>query len=640
MIVYTCLFLVSGLLALALTPAVRRCAIALGALDQPDDRKVHREPIPRLGGLAVYLAVAITIGLGYAEGSLSIFLRDHAVLALAGTAIVLLGVADDLLNLKPATKITTQALAGLVLYWSGYGIEAFAGRPLGWMGLPLTLIWVVGVTNAFNLIDGLDGLAAGIALIVSAALFSVSVYSLDVAPAVLLATLAGALTGFLRYNFYPARIFLGDSGSLFLGFVLAVISMGVHNRASAVAAMVIPILALGLPLFETSLTVARRLLRGVAVVRDGSEREHYALRLARNTRLMTADRDHIHHRLLDLGLQHRTAVLVLYGVSAILGIASFGLVIARDLNLAFLLAAFGVAAVLGIRRLGYREMRFLRNGVLLPLFDSPLANRRMLHVLVDLLFILASFLGAMMILNEGVISPGVRSQFITEAPLLALVQIAAFGISGLYNRSYRYTGFSDLLGIAGAIVLAVAAAWAARTTAIAVPPLGLWVLQGYLLATLVILARLGFPIIEHLFKSERYGARRVLIYGAGRGGMAALGEIYNNAALDMVAVGFLDDDPARRNRTVRGLPIHLPDKLPELVGQKRFDELIIATGKIPEKRLRMVADLCALNGLGIRRFSFDWQTFDPRAAQGENDAAPAADLASAEHLGPASARRR
>ncbi len=622
MIVYVSLFLASGLLALVLTPAIRRLAFAIGAVDQPDDRKVHGAPMPRLGGLAVYLAVAITIAAGCFEGVLWIFLQDHTVLALTATAIVLLGVTDDVFTLSPRSKLATQILAGLVIYWSGYRVDAIGSWSLGWLSLPLTLLWVVAVTNAFNLIDGLDGLATGIALIVSASLFCVSVYSLNVAAAVFLATLGGALAGFLRYNFHPAKIFLGDSGSLFLGFALAVISMGVSNRPSAVVAIVTPVLALGLPLFETSLTVVRRLLRKVAIVRDDPEREHYTMRM-QGSGLMTADREHIHHRLLDLGLKHRSVVLVLYGVSLLLGVASLGIVVARDLNLAFLLGAFGVAAVLGIRRLGYVEMRLLRNGVLLPLFDSPFANRRMLHVLVDLIFILSSFFGAMMILHDGVITPEARAQFVAEAPLLALVQVAAFGISGLYDRSYRYTGFSDLLGIAQALVTAVAAGWAARTLSLGIPPLGIWILQGYLLGTLVIGARLAFPIVEHLFKKERFGGRRVLIYGAGRGGMAALGEIYNNPALNMLGVGFLDDDAERRSRRVRGLPVYGPDELPDLVHRRQFDEMIVASGKISEDRLRFVAEFCASAEIQVRRFSFDWQPYAVRTPQVVADPAEA-----------------
>ena len=612
MLKYAILFAVALVSSLALTPWVGRLALHFGVLDQPGGRKLHRQPTPRLGGLAVYGAMVVTFELAIVSDRYvyEIFYGwgwQILALALGATAVLLLGVIDDIRSLSPEAKLATQLAAGLAVWLSGYRIEAIGTFQLGILGPPLTLLWVVGVTNAFNLIDGLDGLAAGIGVIVSATLFSISVYTGDVASAFLTAALGGALLGFLRYNFYPARIFLGDSGSLLLGFVLSVVSIGTANRASAVVAILVPILALGLPIADTGLTVVRRLLRAVHVVRHDESRERYEFLFLGNVSLLKADREHIHHRLVDLGITHRNVVLLLYGICASLGVVSFAIVAVRNPDVASLLVAFAIAAVYGVRRLNYEEMRVLRNGMLLPIFESPIVSRRLLHVLLDLLFILVSYLAALWIANDGVLDAAVRARFLERVPLLALTQISAFALAGLYQRSYRYTGISDLFAMLRALVLAVAASSVGGWLIFARPALEIVVLDAYLLGTLAIGTRLSFRLLEHVFTSERSEGRRVLIYGAGRAGVVALQEIQDNPALGMTAVGFLDDQSERQMRIVRGCPIYPPDHLDRLIRSRQFDELIVSSEKIPEDRLREVAARCALAGLTVRRFAIGWE---------------------------------
>jgi UDP-GlcNAc:undecaprenyl-phosphate GlcNAc-1-phosphate transferase len=317
---YLFLSLLPFFLAFLLTPLVRRAALGIGAVDRPDDRRVHQWPIARLGGVAIaasffftFLAAAMV---DYFFGPLSYF--DPAPwpgLFLGAGVMVLLGAWDDVRPLKASTKFLVQlGAAGLAL---GFGFQIHAlpllGHPISsqLLSIPLTLLWILLVTNAFNLIDGLDGLSGGLAFIAGLTLLAISLVRGDVQTALLVTVLCGAIGGFLQYNFHPASIFMGDSGSLFLGYVLSLIALRSSAKGVTAVAILAPLLALGLPLFDTLLAVVRRFLRAVHLLEVANGR--YRLLFAGGRSLFEADRDHVHHRLLDLGLSHRRAVLCLHG---------------------------------------------------------------------------------------------------------------------------------------------------------------------------------------------------------------------------------------------------------------------------------------------------------------------------------------
>jgi UDP-GlcNAc:undecaprenyl-phosphate GlcNAc-1-phosphate transferase len=340
-------FAVAAVAAAALTPLVRDWALRSGALDHAlTSRKVHGRPIPRLGGVAMVGAFfAVLAGLLLARPSVAALFRekaDHvAGLCLGGLLIAALGVWDDLRGVRARYKLLVQAIVAVLVYHLGYGIDQITspfGPPveLGWLAIPFTVLWITGVINALNLIDGLDGLAGGVALIAVGTMFVLAVH--DQRPLMLLVTaaLAGSLVGFLRYNFNPASIFMGDTGSMFLGFVLAITAIETQEKSSAAVAMLVPVVALGLPIGDTLLSMARRTIRGVPVFQP--------------------DRGHIHHRLLSLGLSHRQAVLVLYGVGVVLGAAAIAIATASSPHV----AATVVAVLLGTAYLFLRRLGYLR----------------------------------------------------------------------------------------------------------------------------------------------------------------------------------------------------------------------------------------------------------------------------------------
>ncbi len=308
--------IVSGLVCIATVPWVKKLAISCGALDKPDARKVHKAPIPLWGGLAVFLGFVVGLTLAlyvWPENVLPTPLQFKLVgVVLSGFLILLVGMWDDRYGMKAMVKLFLQIVVACLLIYFGVRIDYFNIPGMGMIYLPgmignlFTVFWIVGIMNAVNLLDGLDGLVAGVSGI-SATLFAIVVgWSGQYVVMIGLIALVGACLGFLRYNFNPATIFMGDTGSLFVGLMFAVWSIvGVFKVTTTVALAIPVVLILGLPILDTSFAIVRR---GVA-----------------RKPIFKPDKGHIHHRVLDLGLSHRDAVLVIYGVNFMLGALGIGL---------------------------------------------------------------------------------------------------------------------------------------------------------------------------------------------------------------------------------------------------------------------------------------------------------------------------
>jgi UDP-GlcNAc:undecaprenyl-phosphate GlcNAc-1-phosphate transferase len=343
MLLYTYIFVLAVGVSALLTYWVRNTAIARGLKSTPVyGRHTHTQPLPRLGGIAICFTFCLA-ALAYLPISrflhTSFSLRNYLGILVPVLLIFLMGAYDDLKPLKPKSKIAVQAIAAILLFLGGFGIHyfntLFGGHIIGRLiDLPLTILWVLLITNAFNLIDGLDGLAAGSALISAIVVLAAAISSHNDLVTFLVVALLGAILGFLPYNFFPASIFMGDSGSLFIGFLLSALSMAGTRKATSLAGVAIPLLAFGLPILDVTLAVSRRFLR--------------------DRPLFRGDTDHIHHKLLRRGFSHRQAVLVLY-------LASFGFMCASLVLLAdqalFLPVFFvvGIGICLGVQQLHYAE---------------------------------------------------------------------------------------------------------------------------------------------------------------------------------------------------------------------------------------------------------------------------------------------
>ena len=342
MAVYLLLFTCSAVLSYLLAYPVRWLALRLDVVDHPEKRKIHQIPIPLLGGLAIFLSFALVSLVGLtALGDLEPFSRSYAGLMIGATLIVLLGIYDDVKGLRAAAKFAGQTVAALVVVVMGARVDLFTNPlgdsfQIGWLGYVVAVLWIVGVTNALNLMDGLDGLAAGIGAIAALGLFAVAYPGLPLV-AGLAIILAGAAAGFLKHNFYPARLFLGDTGSMLIGFVLAVMSLHGYLKTTTAAMLFLPIIVLGVPIFDTLFAIFRRARQKVS--------------------LFSADREHIHHRLVRIGLHHRKVVLVLYFVCAYLSLTAYSMVQIPYQTVFLFLVLLTIGGILGLSTLRFIEER-------------------------------------------------------------------------------------------------------------------------------------------------------------------------------------------------------------------------------------------------------------------------------------------
>ena len=352
---YFALFLIATFSALAITPLIRRFCERFKMLDVPSDgRRIHTNAIPRLGGIAIYVSFVLALStLPLVSNLLTQSLRtrvpDLFVALVPATLVLLLGVYDDLRGTNATVKFIGLGLIAALFYAMGGRIETLAIPLVGAFHLPstvgflLTVFWLVGISNAFNLIDGVDGLAAGAALFSSIVMLIVSLRQDNPLMIVVTLVLCGALAGFLRYNFNPASIFLGDSGALFVGFLLAALSVVGAQKATTAVAVITPLLAFGLPVVDTGVTMARRLVSGQP--------------------MFQGDGEHIHHMLLARGWSQRRVVLILYAVCALFGLLATIFTKTSSPTTGFALFVIAVAVTIGVGHLRYHEMDELRAGV-------------------------------------------------------------------------------------------------------------------------------------------------------------------------------------------------------------------------------------------------------------------------------------
>lgn len=313
------------------TPLVIRLAYRWGAIDRPDLRKVHQTAMPRMGGMAIFLAFILCM-LVFVKAS-----GPFTGIIIGAAIIFAVGLLDDIYQLSAWIKLAGQILAASVAIYFGVQIH-FVNNPfdgllsLGYFSIPLTLLWIVGISNAINLIDGLDGLAAGVSGIAALTMAIVALIQGQTWVALIAFVLVAAILGFLPYNFYPARTFMGDSGSNFLGFTLGCLAVVGVAKSTALISLVIPIVILGIPIFDTFFAIFRRIYK--------------------KTPIFSPDKDHLHHRLLVMGFKHPTTVLIIYGISSFFGLTAITLSWLNNPKAALILAILLLVMIIGANRIG------------------------------------------------------------------------------------------------------------------------------------------------------------------------------------------------------------------------------------------------------------------------------------------------
>ena len=583
-------------MALALTPLVRALARRYGMVAKPKTDRWHKQPTAMLGGVAIWFSVVVSYlvfirpATGQAWGHFPGSFVD--VVIGASTFLFLVGLADDFLHTKPYQKLIGQVMGsafvvyyGLTLPWTSYSA----------LNVALTIFWLIGITNAVNLLDNMDGLAAGIAIIASGFLALSFITTGQINEALLLATFAGALLGFLVYNSNPASIFMGDCGSMFIGFFMAsaaLVNVSGGRSRSVLPVLAVPILVLFIPIFDTTFVTILRKLSGRAASQGG--------------------RDHTSHRLVALGTSERHAVWLLYGLAALSGfLALLVQQVKLDVSLAAIAGFTILLTLLGVYLAGVKvydeteEALAAGDNSLYAFLIDLSYKRRIFEVLLDVILILLAYWAAYAIKFGALSGSAAWKLFLRTLPVLVFVKMAAFLVTGVYRGLWRYTSLDDLIVFAKAVVLSSVLSVMAVLFAFRFEGFSrtVFIIDGILMFMFLAGSRLAFRLFRQLIPvTKSTEGRRVLIYGAGDGGELLLRELLNNRGLKYSPVGFLDDDPAKSGKLIHGLKVYAGNgDLTSVCRQHDVDEVLISSSRMPEARLQEILVLCRSQNILVRR---------------------------------------
>jgi UDP-GlcNAc:undecaprenyl-phosphate/decaprenyl-phosphate GlcNAc-1-phosphate transferase len=617
-VIYPLALLASLLVVLIATPLVIVGARRLGFVAKPRGDRWHQKPTPLLGGIAIFLATIPLFLMLPHPHDVNVLERFWALLA-GAVLIFFIGLYDDVHGLSPAAKALGQIVAAGVLLLQFGPPGSLNKIPLALLTVPLIIVWVVGVTNAFNLLDNMDGLSAGIAGIVALTIFGYNYVRGDSETAVLALLVAGACGGFLVFNFNPARIFMGDCGSLLLGYVLssAVVLGAAKAPGELLVAVFIPVAVMALPILDTTL---------VTIIRAANRRP-----------ISQGGRDHLSHRLVALGLNERQAVLLLYLVSASAGtLAIFSAYLGPWISLllgGLLAIAIGLFGVyLGQVRI-YSEAAVERleasNGLVgrLVVGGTLLYKRQVTTMLLDLLIACLSLSASYLLRYEGVLEKRFVEQFAQVLPFVIIFKLPLLYYFGVYRCMWRYFGAWEATAIlkAGSLgsVLAVIGLFVAyRAEALNRSVL---LLDWVLFTVLMVGVRLSFVFIrDWLARLQQHDMTRVLIVGAGDTGELMLRAMNRGRRRSYRVVGFLDDDPTRRHLAIHGVAVAGGSKdLASTVQLLAVEEVLLAIAAGPLKDELTAA--CSRLGLVVRDvgdFFQDLSDGEPVARRGQADSVP------------------
>jgi UDP-GlcNAc:undecaprenyl-phosphate/decaprenyl-phosphate GlcNAc-1-phosphate transferase len=583
---------VALVLALVLTPLVREFARRRGIVAKPKTDRWHKRPTAMLGGIAIFAATAAAYLLFVPATAQSLTIMGASAL------LFVVGLIDDLVSIRPYQKLIGQLIGAGILILSGLTLP-LTGFAI--VDIWITVLWVVGITNAINLLDNMDGLAAGVAAIAGFSLalnFAGGGFTNEL---LLASALIGALVGFLVFNSHPASIFMGDCGSMFIGFLLSgvVLLNQVGGRSRGLMAILaVPALILFVPIFDTTLVTLLRKLWGRKASQGG--------------------RDHTSHRLVALGLSERSAVLMLYGFAFAAG------------TLALLLGQVGPFQ--GIALVGFFIVVLVIIGVYLskvkvyevegaaaPAPDNAvfafLVNmthkRRIFEVFLDAFLITLSYYLAWALLFPS-FGGAIRFEdstswdlFLKTLPLLILLKLGGFLVTGVYRGLWRYTSIGDLITFTKGVALG--SALSVLTILLVYRFDGfsrtVFVVDGLLLLLFVVGSRMAFRVIRQLLPVPASAdGRRVLIYGAGDGGEMVLRELHNNPQWNYLPVGFIDDDPLKKDKVIHGLTVFDGNgSLAEICLKKDIAEILISVRDLPPERLKQIRDQCRDMHITLKR---------------------------------------
>jgi UDP-GlcNAc:undecaprenyl-phosphate GlcNAc-1-phosphate transferase len=575
-------------LALALTPAVRLLARRAGLVAKPKTDRWHKKPTAMMGGVGIWLAVVITY----------LLFLPHTpqtwVIVTVSTFLFFVGLLDDLIHTKPYQKLIAQIVGAAAAV--NYGLTLPWTRSIS-LNVVITIFWLIGITNAVNLLDNMDGLATGIAAIASAFLTLNFVAGHQPVEAMMMAVFTAALLGFLVYNSNPASIFMGDCGSMFIGFFLASSSLvnltGGRSR-SFLPVLAVPILVLFIPIFDTTFVTILRKLSGRAASQGG--------------------RDHTSHRLVALGMSERRAVWMLYGLAAVSGLLAILLRTLRtDVGLALLAFLTIGLTLLGVYLAGVKVYEEESQAVAArekPLFAFLIDfsyKRRIFEVLLDVGLIILAYWTAYAIKFEAFSGSPAWQLFLRTLPIVVVVRLAAFLLFGVYRGMWRYTSIDDFVAFAkavaaGSIISMVIILFKFRFQGFS---RAIFVIDGLMMLMLLAGSRMAFRLFRQVLPGGNVATgRRALIYGAGDAGELLLRELINNRELNCAPVGFMDDDPTKRGKVIHGFPVFGGNgMLHKIITEQRIEQIVISTPRISDDRIAEIVRECESQSIELKRMA-------------------------------------
>ena len=583
-------------LSVALTPLLRQLAHRAGYVAEPRSERWRREAVPVLGGYAIAagcLAGAVASG---------VFL-PLLPLFIGAVMMFVLGALDDALHFRPASKLVAQTVIGAVIVFLLPRAHITGMLPLDAL---LSLVWIVGITNAFNLLDNMDGLSAGIAVIAGLSYMAVMTDAVTRPLVPALAGLVGASLGFLVYNARPASIFMGDSGSLFLGSFLAGTALlaAPTLQIDVVPVSAIPLLILLVPIFDTIFVSVTRRMAGRSPMLGG--------------------RDHVSHRLVAMGIDERRAVHWLYGLAALGGVVAVALQRSEVGYAAILIALYLILLTSIAIVLSHVEAHAAEAERGAPPLVSELAYRnRAYEVVFDVSLIALAYYAAFRFRFSTAEFGEFLRPFAASFPLVIACQIAGLAIAGKYRHVWRSVGTSELLlilkgialGSAGSVLLVLGLYRFERFSRL------VFAIDAILLLLLLVGARMAATSVDQHLRNRRGRGRPVLVYGAGAGGALLVRVLLEDAALGLCPVGLIDDDPAKRRLRVEGVPvIGAFTQLDALLAEGRISEVIVSIRALDRTRLAEAAAICKGRDVTIRAMRFALDEIGPipaiRHAQG------------------------
>ncbi len=587
--------LISFIVAAALTYLVRESAQKFGFVAKPKLDRWHKKPTAMLGGIAIFLAT-ILIYLAFVPKS-----SESLVVVVGSTVLFFVGLIDDILHIKPYQKLIGQIIGvtiiigyGLVLPWTNFSV----------LNVAITAFWLIGITNAINLLDNMDGLSAGIAGIAAISLAIGFAASGQFSELLFLSVFIGALLGFLVFNFNPASIFMGDCGSMFVGFLLAssVLLTDVGGRSRGIVSILaVPALILFVPIFDTTFVTVLRKIWGRKASQGG--------------------RDHTSHRLVALGLTERNAVLLLYGLAMLAGMIS---ILVRELQPTQSIAVIGVFTLM-LTLIGvylskvkvYEEQQeelALQNKAAFAFLLNLSHKRRIFEVFLDACLIALAYYGAYILIFGVFEESETWNLFIKSLPILIVVKLFAFLVVGVYRGIWRYTSIRDLVTFTKGVslgsvlsILALLLLYRFEFFSRAV-----FIVDGLLLLVALGASRMAFRFFRQLLPSGNSGeARKVLIYGAGDGGEMVLRELKNNPKWKYKPIGFVDDDPLKTGKVINGLKVYGGNGLLKTICLNNdVEEILLSVRDLSPERLNEVREVCKEMDVSLKRVFLKFETVD------------------------------